>query len=66
VIGAVNVLTRMLAVRAILLVSIGGAIALTWLAVASPDLLRLGALMIYCASTVVPMIVMSLRARPPG
>jgi hypothetical protein len=64
VIGAVNVLTRMLAVRAILLVSIGGAIALTWLCVENPDPYRLAALMIYSASTVVPMIVMSLRARP--
>jgi hypothetical protein len=66
VIGAVNVLTRMLAVRAILLVAIGGAIALTWLCVENPDVYRLLALMVYSASTVVPMIVMSLRARPPG
>jgi hypothetical protein len=66
VIGAVNVLTLVLSVRVILLVAIGGAIALTWLCVANPDPYRLVALMIYSGSTVVPMIVMSLRARPPG
>jgi hypothetical protein len=65
VIGAINVLLRVLAVRVILLVTLAGSIALTALCLRDPDLLRLAALAIYCCSAVVPMIVMSLR-RPPG
>ena len=65
VIGAVNVLLRVLAVRVILLVTLTGSIALTGLCLQNPDPYRLAALAIYCCSAVVPMILMSLR-RPPG
>jgi hypothetical protein len=65
VIGAVNVLVRVLSVRVILLVTLAGSIALTGLCLQNPDPYRLAALLIYCCSAVVPMIVMSLR-RPQG
>jgi hypothetical protein len=65
VLGAINVLVRVLAVRVILLVTLAGSIALTALCLQNPDPYRLTALAIYCCSAVVPMIVMSLR-RPPG
>ena len=65
VIGAVNVVLRVLSVRLILLVAVAGGIGLTWAALQSPDQNRLIALAIYCCSAVVPMIVMGLRT-PPG
>ena len=61
VIAAINVLTRVLAVRAILLVAIAGAIGLTWVCLVQPDPYRLVALAIYCGSAVVPMIITALR-----
>lgn len=61
VIGALNMATAILAIRLVLLVEISGAIGLTWIALQTPDPYRLGALAIYCASVVVPTIVMALR-----
>jgi hypothetical protein len=58
---ALNLATRILATRLILLVAISGGIALTWVCLLNPDPYRLVALAIYCGSAVVPMIVMALR-----
>lgn len=56
VMGALNVLVQVLAVRMILLVAVVGGIFLTWLALQAPDPYRLGALAIYCAAVVVPTV----------
>jgi hypothetical protein len=54
--GVFNALATILAVRLIVLVSVGGGIALTWLALQNPDPYKLGALAIYCAAVVVPSV----------
>jgi hypothetical protein len=56
VIASINVLLLVLSARLIVLVCVAGGIALTWLALQSPDLYRLGALAIYCAFVVCPSI----------
>lgn len=61
VIGSLNVAATILAVRLILLISIGGAIALAWAALAQPDPMRLGALGIYLAGAVLPVVWLSGR-----
>jgi hypothetical protein len=61
VLGAINVLTAVLAVRLIVLVSVSGGIGLTWLALQEPDPMRLGALAIYCAAVVIPVVWLSSR-----
>lgn len=63
VLGAVNVFTMILAARLLVLVAIGGAIALTWYALEQPDLYRLVALGIYCSLVVVPSIVLAAMGR---
>lgn len=63
VIGALNIATRILAVRVILLVAMIGGIALTGICLLNPDPYRLIALSIYCGTALVPMILMSLRTR---
>lgn len=50
--GAFNALAVVFAARMLVLVSIGGAIALTWYCLGNPDLYRLIALGIYCAGTI--------------
>jgi hypothetical protein len=59
--GALNVVTAVLAVRLILLVSVCGAIALAYLALTQPDPYRLGALAIYAVVVVLPMVWLSAR-----
>lgn len=61
VLGAVNVIALVLAVRLIVLVSVGGGILLTWMALTDPNFYRLGALGIYCALCVVPCIWLAGR-----
>jgi hypothetical protein len=61
VIGALNILTAVLAVRLILLVAVSGAVWLTWLALQQPDPYRLGALGVYAAVIVVPMVWLAAR-----
>lgn len=61
VMGAINVVTALLAVRLILLVSVCGAIGLAYLALAHSDPYQLGALAIYSAAVVVPLIWLSSR-----
>lgn len=61
VMGAVNVLTAVLAVRLILLVSVSGASILAWVALAEPDLYRLGTLGVYAVVVVLPLIWLASR-----
>jgi hypothetical protein len=59
--GALNVLSVILAVRLTLLVAVSGAVWLTWLALQQPDPYRLGALGVYAAVVVVPLVVLAGR-----
>lgn len=59
--GSVNVLANVLAVRLTLLVSVGGAISLTWLALQQPDPYRLAALAVYAGVVVVPLVWLAGR-----
>lgn len=59
--GALNVVTAVLAVRLILLVCVCGAIALAYLALMQPDPYRLGALAIYAVAVVLPLVWLSSR-----
>jgi hypothetical protein len=61
VMGALNVVTAVLAVRLILLVCVCGAIALAYLALMQPDPYRLGALAIYAVAVVLPLVWLSSR-----
>ena len=56
VLGSLNVISVILAVRLTLLLSVGGAIYLTYLALQGPDLYRLATLGIY-AGVVIPSMV---------
>lgn len=61
VLGAVNVLALVLAVRIILLVAVIGAICLTVIAIRDPDPWRLGALAIFAMTVVIPTVWLSGR-----
>lgn len=61
VIGALNVATQILAVRFVVLISVVGGIALTCLALFSPDPYKLGALAIYTLSVVGPAVWLAGR-----
>lgn len=61
VIGTVNVLLIVLAIRLILLVAVGGAVALTFLAMQTPDLWRVVAAAVYAITIVCPLIWLSGR-----
>ena len=61
VLGALNVIVLMTAVRLTLLVSVSGAIALAYLTLQNPDPFRLGALAVYAAIVVVPLIWLASR-----
>ncbi|HEY4808599.1 MAG TPA: hypothetical protein VIH81_12770 [Roseiarcus sp.] len=61
VLASINVLAIVLAVRLGLLVAIVGAIGLTYIAIQTPDPLRLGALAIYCAFVLLPTTWLASR-----
>lgn len=61
VLGALNLVTLILAARLILLVGVGGATFLGWLALASPDPYRLAVLGVYSAVVVVPLVWLAAR-----
>ena len=61
VLGAVNVLVAVLAVRLILMVSVLGGIALAWSGVTSPDPLRLAAVGIYGVLVLLPIVWLASR-----
>lgn len=59
--GALNVLTVVLAVRLTLLVSVCGAAGLAYLALTGPDPYRGAILAIYCATVVLPLVWLAAR-----
>ena len=61
VMGALNALFVILAVRAILLVAVVGAIYLAIIVVAAPDPWRLGALAVYAIAVVLPTVWLTAR-----
>ena len=61
VLGAINVLVLVTAVRGIVLVAVGGGIILAVIALGSPDPWRLGVLAIYAAAVVVPVVWLASR-----
>jgi hypothetical protein len=54
VLGSINVLAVVLAVRLGLLIAIVGAIVLTYITIQAPDPFKLGALAIYAAFVILP------------
>lgn len=56
VMGSLNVIVAVLAVRLILLVGVVGGIGLTWLCLQQPDAYRLVALAIYSVAVVIPVV----------
>jgi hypothetical protein len=61
VLGSLNVLFVILAVRAILLVAVIGAIYLTIIATTTPDPWRMGAVAVYAIIVVVPLTWLAAR-----
>lgn len=59
--GALAAINQVLAVRAVLLVSVLGAIFLAYLALAQDDVFRLGVLAVYCAVVVAPVVALTYR-----
>ena len=59
--GALAAINQVLAIRAVLLVSVVGAIFLAYLALAQDDVFRLGVLAIYCAVVVAPVVALTYR-----
>ena len=63
VIGSINVVAAILAVRLILLVAIVGAIILTWFGISTHDVLRIAAVGVYTTTVVCPLIWLSAQRR---
>jgi hypothetical protein len=63
VMGAVNVLAKVLAARLIVLVAVTGGIALAYPALGSPDWFRVGILAVYCAGVVLPAVILAALGR---
>ena len=61
VLGAINVLILVTAVRIIVLVAVGGGIVLALSALSAPDPWRLGVLAIYALAVVVPVVWLASR-----
>ena len=61
VLGAINVLVLVTAVRIIVLVAVSGGIVLASIALGSPDPWRLGVLTIYALAVVVPVVWLASR-----
>jgi hypothetical protein len=63
VMGAVNVLTSVLAVRFTVLIAVAGGIVLTSMALSSPDPYKLGTLAIYGLLVVLPVVWMAATGK---
>ena len=61
VLGAINVLVAVVAVRFALLLSIVGAIVLTYITIQTPDPWRLASLGVYAVVVVLPMVWLASR-----
>ena len=59
--GALAVISQVLAIRAVLLVSVLGAIFLAYLALAQDDVFRLGVLSVYFSVVVAPVVALTYR-----
>lgn len=59
--GAINVLTQVIAAKVIVLIAVIGGVALTWIALGDPNLYRLGALAIYAGFVVGPCVWLAGR-----
>jgi uncharacterized membrane protein YhaH (DUF805 family) len=59
--GAVNVAAQVLSLRLLVLVAISGGIGLSFAALSTPDPFRLGALVIYGVTVVIPVIALAAR-----
>ena len=59
--ASIRVISQVLAIRAVLLVSVLGAIFLAYLALAKDDVFRLGVLAVYCAVVVAPVVALTYR-----
>ena len=59
--GAFNAVATILAVRFILLVSVGGGIVLAWIATKGGQPLQLGAVGLYTVTVCVPLVWLSSR-----
>lgn len=59
--GSLNVAISILSARFALIVAVFGAVGLSYLALASADAYRLGALAIYSAVVVVPLVWLAAR-----
>lgn len=62
-IGAVNVISKVLAGQMLVLIAIAGAIFLTWQVLGNPDTNRLIALAVYCVAGVGGTVYLATRAR---
>jgi hypothetical protein len=63
VLGALNVLARVLSARWIVMMAVAGGILLTTQALANPDVLKLGVLAIYALGIVAPVVFLSARGQ---
>ena len=54
-------ISLILAVRLLLLLSIIGGTVLCWEAILTPDLLKIGVCLVYCAGVVMPLVYLALR-----
>lgn len=61
VIGALNVMSAILAARMILLVAVAGGIGLAWIAVHDANLMRLGVVGVYAIAIVIPLVWLTSR-----
>ena len=61
VLGAINVLVQVVAVRMIVLVAVSGGIVLASISLGSPDPWRLGVLAIYALAVVIPVVWLASR-----
>lgn len=61
VLGALDILLRLLAARMILLFAVLGAISLAWLALSSSDYIKLAALAVYLAGALLPLVWLASR-----
>jgi hypothetical protein len=63
VLGAINVLIAVVAVRLIVLIGVCGGIFLTYLALDQPDWFRIGTLGIYCVGVIFPAVWLAISGR---
>lgn len=63
VLGALNLVSRVLAARVIVLIAVLGGIMVTYPALHQPDWFRVVILAVYCAGVVLPAVVLAALGR---